>query len=675
MKPKPSRKLSVHISRQFSYEAFGLETPIKDASIAKRKDAPRLIENGQDLTPFDLIEKDYNSDCSEECDDALTWIPRIMEGIVTEGKIDSYSQPPALASFILVYVYQHVPFSRPVLQQHSTNHRVQDDISLYEEDTCAAIEKRHSDIEEEAVESQSFPAESLNKSTTESDVEVLEKEVQSESYDNISTGTNTKNIGYKESGSMYSLMESKIPGQDERATQKIEEIVEAIMIQKGTLLDSSEGQISHPQCDIKKGLPELDVDEYNAFESIQLRQMRQALFQSKSTLEKLTQLERAVQQNNFRRQQIEYRNLPLAPFTIGNRRKNAGKSSSLKHLFHFQCPASENRIITSMAWHNTSTDVLAVGYAGDREHFDQGGLVMFWSLRNPSFPEKRIKASSAVTTIAFSSLSPTILAVGMDDGCISLYDTSYEICSTVFINTGTTLGRHMATVTQLQWVVDKQQNKTERLLSTSIDGRVLIWSLKQGMSLQPLMTLKRQDGKENELPNIPMIICMDSPKVGNSEFYVTGCEDGTLFVCSRSYTEKHLAEIKGHMSTVTSVKFSPFEEKLFITSSADSTIKLWRYDSKQSSVESVLTIHPALWAPVNDVVWSPKEPSVFAFVTGDGRIQVWDYDKGKLDPIISITVDSSETKETELTKIMFGKNASTLVVADEQGTVGVYRVF
>ena len=101
MKPKPSRKLSVHISRQFSYEAFGLETPIKDASIAKRKDVPRLIENGQDLTPFDLIEKDYNSDCSEECDDALTWIPRIMEGIVTEGKIDSYSQPPALASFIL----------------------------------------------------------------------------------------------------------------------------------------------------------------------------------------------------------------------------------------------------------------------------------------------------------------------------------------------------------------------------------------------------------------------------------------------------------------------------------------------------------------------------------------------------------------------------------------------
>lgn len=562
-------------------------------------------------------------------------------------------------------------FSRPVLQQHSTKHGVQDGIPLYEEDTCATIEKRRSEMEEEAVESQSFPAESLNKSTTESDVEVLEKEVQSESYDNISTGTNTKSLGYKETGSMYSLMESKIPSQDERTTKKIEEIVEAIMIQKGTLLDTSEGQISHPQCDIKitKGLPDLDGGEYNAFESIQLRQMRQTLFQSKSTLEKLTQLERAVQQNNFRRQQIDYRNLPLAPFTIRNGRENAEASSSLKHLFHFQCPASENRIITSMAWHNTSQDVLAVGYAGDREHFDQGGLVMFWSLRNPSFPEKRINTSSAVTTIAFSSLSPTILAVGMDDGCISLYDTSHEICSTVFINTGTTLGRHMATVTQLQWV--KQHNQTERLLSTSIDGRVLVWSLKQGMSLQPLMTLKRQGGKENELPNIPMIICMDYPKVGNSEFYVAGCEDGTLFVCSRSYTEKHLAEIKGHMSTVTSVKFSPFEEKLFITSSADSTIKLWRYDSKQSSVESVLTIHPSLWAPVNDVVWSPKEPSVFAFVTGDSRIQVWDYEIAKLDPIISITV----FEEMELTKIMFGKNASTLVVADEQGTVGVYRVF
>jgi len=667
MKPKPSRKPSVLISRQFSDEAFGLETPIKDASVvAKMKDAPRLIENGQDLTPFDLIERDDNSDCSEDCNDALTWIPSIMKGLLTEGKLIRI--PSRLRGFLHSWNTNTFHFSSPVLQQHSTNHRAHDDISLYEEDTCAKIEKKHSDMEEDAVESQSFPAESLTKSKAECDVEVSEKEVQSESYDNISTGTNTKNIGYRESGSMCSLMETKIPSQEERTKQKIEEIVEAIMMQKGTLLDSSEGQIPH-QCDIKIGLPELDVDEYNAFENIQLRRMRQTLLQSKSTLEKLTQLERAVQQNNFRRQQIEYRNLPLAPFTIGNRRTNAETSSSLKHLFHFQCPASENRIITSMAWHNTSKDVLAVGYAGDREMFDQGGLVMFWSLRNPSFPEKRIETSSAVTTVAFSSLSPTILAVGMDDGCISLYDTSHEICSTVFINTGTTLGRHMATVTQLQWVVDKQQNKTERLVSTSIDGRVLVWSLKQGMSLQPLITLKRQDGKET------MIICMDSPKVGNSEFYVTGCEDGTLFVCSRSYTEKHLAEIKGHISEVTSVKFSPFEEKLFITSSADSTIKLWRYDSKQNSVESVLTIHPALWAPVNDVVWSPKEPSVFAFVTGDGKLQVWDYDKAKLDPIISITVDVSETKEMELTKIVFGQNGSTLVVADEQGTVGVYRVF
>jgi hypothetical protein len=94
MKPKRSRKLSVHVSKQFSYEAFGLETPIQDASIAKTKDAHRLIENGQDLTPSDLIEKDSDSDCSEDSDDALTWIPRIMEGLVTEGEFDSYSEPP-----------------------------------------------------------------------------------------------------------------------------------------------------------------------------------------------------------------------------------------------------------------------------------------------------------------------------------------------------------------------------------------------------------------------------------------------------------------------------------------------------------------------------------------------------------------------------------------------------
>ena len=552
--------------------------------------------------------------------------------------------------------------------QKKSHRRTQDDFPLYEKYKCASGNgNEYSKNTDE--DSQSFPVETPVPKKRDCIVEALEKDVQTESHDNISKSSNTVAIDYKESGSVYcTKITSIIPSREDLIKQKVEVFVEAIMKQENTLLDSSEGQVVDQSDNLIGGL----IDSYDTFDRIQLERMTQKFFQSKSVLKQLCTLERALQQNMHRRQQIFYRNLPLAPIPTENESSKALKSPSLKHLFYFLCPATSKKIITSMAFHHVSKDVLAVGYAGDRETFDQGGLVMLWSLRNPSFPEMKIETKSAVTALAFSSLSPTVLAVGFEDGCLSLYDTSHDDCSANFISTGTTIGRHMTTVTQLHWVIDKQQNKIEKLLSSSTDGRVLQWSMKQGMCLQPLVTLKRHGkNKDNVLQNYAMSLCMDLPKVGDSMMYVTGCEDGSLFVCSRSYTDKLLEETKAHISTVTSVSFSPFEESLFLSSSADSTIKLWRYHSKQNSLEAVLTIHPEIWAPVNDVAWSPRESSVFALVTGDRRIQIWDFEKTTLDPIINILVDG---KELELTKIMFGENGDVIFTADEEGTVSVYRI-
>ena len=39
----------------------------------------------------------------------------------------------------------------------------------------------------------------------------------------------------------------------------------------------------------------------------------------------------------------------------------------------------------------------------------QGGLVLFWSLRNPEYPEKELRTASPVTALEFSKLSPMTL--------------------------------------------------------------------------------------------------------------------------------------------------------------------------------------------------------------------------------------------------------------------------
>ena len=83
MKPKPSRKPSVLVSRRFSLaDKFKVD---EDSSVVNKTATPRLIENGQDLTPSNLvpIDTDYDSD------DASDWIPNLVEGILSEGEFDS----------------------------------------------------------------------------------------------------------------------------------------------------------------------------------------------------------------------------------------------------------------------------------------------------------------------------------------------------------------------------------------------------------------------------------------------------------------------------------------------------------------------------------------------------------------------------------------------------------
>jgi hypothetical protein len=126
---------------------------------------------------------------------------------------------------------------------------------------------------------------------------------------------------------------------------------------------------------------------------------------------------------------------------------NEEGKSRLSPLFDFICPESKGRIIHAMAFNKTNFDVLAVAYGhkqhqhhgsrantpthsphggtGERganmndkkdnhAHSDDGkGLVAFWSLRNPEYPERLIHTLTGVTALDFSSRIPNLLAVGL----------------------------------------------------------------------------------------------------------------------------------------------------------------------------------------------------------------------------------------------------------------------
>uniref|UniRef100_A0A7S1XLS0 Dynein axonemal intermediate chain 4 n=1 Tax=Phaeomonas parva TaxID=124430 RepID=A0A7S1XLS0_9STRA len=330
----------------------------------------------------------------------------------------------------------------------------------------------------------------------------------------------------------------------------------------------------------------------------------------------------------------------------------AGTSSGAKMLdmlWKHECVLTSNRSVSCMAYSKGNPDVLAVGY-GEFYFDDQnGGAVLFWSLRNPEFPERIIEVDVGVTAIDFSSRNPSYVAIGLYNGAIQVYDTrsKAEVPMTMSgMGCGLSLGapvlesqavegqQHMEPVWQLKWT--DRGERGEVLVSISTDGRVLEWSLKKGLSVSPLMELKRYGDTEGVISRTASGLCLDFPR-DDASIYFAGTEDGHIHKCSCSYNEAYLESYTGHEGPVYRIATSPFDANTFLSCSADWTVKIW-HDRRSTHVINFHTVN--LSEVVNDVAWSPFLPCLFASVTGDGRVEVWDFEASPHDPISTLYVDS-----------------------------------
>jgi len=261
-----------------------------------------------------------------------------------------------------------------------------------------------------------------------------------------------------------------------------------------------------------------------------------------------------------------------------------------------------------------------------------------------------------------------MLAVGSYDGTVAIYDTRKEEDFNIpVLESNSMASKHMDPVWEVKWV-DKGPERGESLVTIATDGRVLEWSTKKGLTLTPLMVLKRVGNSDGVISRQASGLCFDFPS-DDSTVYFAGTEDGNIHRCSCSYNEQYLDTYNGHNGPVYRIKTSPFHPEAFLSCSADWTVKLW--NSKDTVF--VHDFHSVdLSDVVNDVAWSPNSSTVFASCTGDGRVEVWDLDYSVIDP--KVQHRGVGLGATPLTVVSFSRNAPVLATGDEKGKVNVYRL-
>ena len=279
---------------------------------------------------------------------------------------------------------------------------------------------------------------------------------------------------------------------------------------------------------------------------------------------------------------------------------------------------------------------------------NKSGMVAFWTLKKPNFPEKIIYTEFSVTALQFSTQTPNIIAVGDSTGEIMVYDVQSEdnlpIADSREIDE-----KHTDIVWEVKWI--QKPSKGESLISISGDGRVIEWYLKKGLEFNELMQLKRQANSTQKETNVMPAgidlekktgmtfintggLSIDFP-INDTTTYFAATEDWTVVRCSVSYSERSLDTYQGHSGPVYRVRCSPFwsnDWQIFLTCSYDWTVRVFNHKEQIGKQEKLCCHELNLQKQVNDIAWSINTSSVFASVADDGRIEIWDLFRNNLEP-------------------------------------------
>ncbi|GMH81108.1 hypothetical protein TrVE_jg8642 [Triparma verrucosa] len=340
---------------------------------------------------------------------------------------------------------------------------------------------------------------------------------------------------------------------------------------------------------------------------------------------------------------------------------------SLLPLWRFSTDRTKRKQVTALCWNPQYPDLFAVGY-GSYDFMRQGsGMICCFSLKNTSFPEYIFSTESGVMCLDFHPQHPSLLAVGCYDGTVMVYDVRNKGMRPIYSSSIKT-GKHTDPVWQVFWQAEDLA-KELNFFSISSDGRVANWIMsKNELKMEPVMHLKlvntvKDDPEETSLSGLAGGCCFDFNQT-QEHLFVVGTEEGNIHKCSKAYSGQYLETYEGHHMAVYSVKWNPFHERVFITCSADWTVKIWDHNLNYPIMSF------DLGNAVGDVCWSPYSSTIFAAVTSDGKVHVFDLAENKHEPLCEQKV----VKRAKLTHVCFNERDFMVIVGDDRGGVNSLKL-
>ncbi|KAM6227454.1 dynein axonemal intermediate chain 1 isoform 1-T1 [Spheniscus humboldti] len=340
------------------------------------------------------------------------------------------------------------------------------------------------------------------------------------------------------------------------------------------------------------------------------------------------------------------------------------QQGTLLPLWKFQYDKTKRLAVTAISWNPKYKDLFAVGY-GSYDFMKQGqGMLLLYTMKNPSFPEYVLSSESGVMCLDFHNDHPYLMAVGFYDGNVAIYNVK-KATSQPSYRSSAKSGKHTEPVWQVKWQKDDMDNNLN-FFSISSDGRIVSWTLVKNELVHTDVIKLSVEGTTMQGPEglqLQTLGCGTSFDFHKKIDYLflVGTEEGKIYKCSKYYSSQFLDVFEAHHMAVDSVSWNPYHLKVFISCSSDWTVKIWDH-----TIKTPMFIYD-LNSAVGDVAWSPYSSTVFAAVTTDGKAHVFDLSINKYEALCTQLVVAK--KKNKITHIQFNPVYPVVIIGDEQGHV------
>ncbi|KAJ3576461.1 hypothetical protein NP233_g419 [Leucocoprinus birnbaumii] len=308
----------------------------------------------------------------------------------------------------------------------------------------------------------------------------------------------------------------------------------------------------------------------------------------------------------------------------------------------------KNRSVTDVDWSPKYPELSVGAYNKNSAALNEpDGIVAVWNLHLLERPEFIFHSQSDVLSVTFSPFHSNLIFGGTYSGQILLWDTRAKHLPV--LKTPLSAAGHTHPVYAMHMVGTQNAHN---LITSSTDGTVCSWLV--DMLAQPQETLELVHAGHNKTGEVA-ITTLDFPDNETTTFWV-GTEEGNVYQANRYDRAGAKAGLnqydvyRGHAGPVTGLHFHPLVgpvdfSDLFLTSSVDWTVKLWRAKSlakPSTSSHSVPPVYSFEEADdyVYDVKWHPSHPAIWASVDGSAKFDVWNLNVDTEVPVVSTTVGS-----------------------------------